>query len=157
MKTKHLKAAGAAVSLLIASSPTLATSTGPQTLGELATATDVFQFTCPAGTNPTKYVRWNVSDTTVISNVPARIRMGMTKVGLTHFFVVEDNLPGPTAGGEGGSFSNSGALAGGPGTYQAIIFKTAAGADSYEGFISCTLADGTPHNPVLPAVPQQNQ
>jgi hypothetical protein len=150
MKTKYLKAAGAAVSLLIASGPALATSTGPQTLGAFAEATDVFQFTCPAGMNPTKNVRWIVSDTTVISNVPARIRMGMTKVGLTHFFVFED-------GDEGGSSSLSGALAGGPGTYQAIIFKTAAGADSYEGNISCTLSDGKPFNPVLPAVPQQNQ
>jgi hypothetical protein len=157
MKTKYLKAAGAAVSLLIASSPVLATSTGPQTLGASATATDVFEFTCPAGTNPTKNVRWNVSDTPVILNVPARIRMGMTKVGQIHFFVVEDNLPGPTAGGEGGSFSNSGALAGGPGTYQMIIFKTDVGADSYEGLVSCTLADGQPFNPPLPAVPQQNQ
>lgn len=51
MKIKHLKAAGAAISLLIASGPALATSTGPQTLGAFAEATDVFQFTCPAGRN----------------------------------------------------------------------------------------------------------
>ena len=49
MNTKHLKAAGAAVSLLIASSPALATSTGPQTLLAFPEATDVFQFTCPPG------------------------------------------------------------------------------------------------------------
>ncbi|MGH8533261.1 MAG: hypothetical protein ACREV1_11205 [Gammaproteobacteria bacterium] len=152
MKTKHLKAAGAAVSLLIASGPALATSTGPQTLGAFAEATDVFQFTCPART---VMVRWNVSDTTVIVNVPARIRMGMTKVGQIHFFQREDNLPGPS--GEGGSFSTSGALAGGAGTYQAIIYKTDAGADSYEGHISCTRDDGVAITPVLPAVPQQNQ
>jgi hypothetical protein len=82
--------------------------------------------------------------------------MGMTKVGLTHFFVFEDNSPSDL-GGEGGSFSNGGGLAGGPGTYQMIIFKTDVGADSYEGFVSCTLADGQPFNPPLPAVPQQNQ
>jgi|SRR5918999_6445313 hypothetical protein len=82
MKTKYLKAAGAAVSLLIASGPALATSTGPQTLGAFAEATDVFQFTCPAGTVT---VKWIISDTTVIVNVPARIRMGMTKVGQIHW------------------------------------------------------------------------
>jgi hypothetical protein len=122
MKTKYLKAAGAAVSLLIASGPALATSTGPQTLGALETATDVFQFTCPVGT---VNVKWIVSDTTVILNVPARIRMGMTKVGQIRFNVVED-------GDEGGLSSNNGTLAGGSGVYQAIVFKTAAGADSYE-------------------------
>ncbi len=147
MKTKQFKAAGAAVFLLIASGPALATSTGPQTLGAFAEATDVFQFTCPAGT---QYARWIVSDTTVILNVPARIRMGMTKVGQIRFSVIED-------GGEGGSPSNDPALAGGAGVYQAIVFKTAAGADSYEGNISCTLSDGQSFNPVLPAVPQQNQ
>jgi hypothetical protein len=91
MKTKYLKAAGAAVSLLIASGPALATSTGPQTLGAFAEATDVFQFTCPAGT---KNVRWGISDTTVIKNVAARIRMAMTKVGQTRFEVREDNSLG---------------------------------------------------------------
>lgn len=152
MKTKHLKAAGATVSLLIASSPVLATSTGPQTLGAFAEATDVFQFTCPAGT---KNVRWGVSDTTVILNVPARIRMGMTKVGQISFFVQEDKSP--PGGGEGGLSSNGGGLAGGAGVYQAIVYKTDIGADSYEGSISCTRFDGVAINPVLPAVPQQNQ
>src|SRR5918999_5945118 len=104
MKTKYLKAAGAAVSLLIASGPALATSTGPQTLGAFAEATDVFQFTCPAGTVT---VKWIISDTTVIVNVPARIRMGMTKVGQIHWFVAEDNS---NNGGEGGPFSNNGTL-----------------------------------------------
>ena len=97
MKTKHLKAAGAAVSLLIASGPALATSTGPQTLLAFPEATDVFQFTCPAGT---VNVKWIVSDTTVIVNVPARIRMGMTNVGQIRFSVAEDKSPSP--GGEGG-------------------------------------------------------
>ena len=152
MKTKHLKAAGAAVSLLIASGPALATSTGPQTLLAFPEATDVFQFTCPAGT---VNVKWIVSDTTVIVNVPARIRMGMTNVGQIRFSVAEDKSPSP--GGEGGLSSNNGTLAGGAGTYQAIVYKTDVGADSYESNISCTRSDGVAMNPFLPAVPQQNQ
>ena len=47
--------------------------------------------------------------------------MGMTNIGQIRFSITEDKSPSP--GGEGGLSSNNGTLAGGAGTYQAIVYR----------------------------------
>lgn len=151
MKTKHLKAAAAAVSLLIASGPALATNTGLEFLGASPEALDVFQFTCPAGTVS---ARATVADTLNINNDNARMRVILEKVGQIPAAQADD----PT---EGGSSSRPAVRFGGRGTYRAMFLKTGSGADDYVGNITCRDIAGVaidPANiPVLPANPQQDQ
>ncbi len=156
MKTKYLKAAATAVSLLIAAGPALATSTGPETLGPSAVALDAFTFDCPVGTAS---ARARVADTRLpFFNVPARMRVILTKLAFAPFAArqVADTLP-VLFGGEGGAASATVAVFGGAGSYRAMFLKTAAGRDSYIGSITCHDAAGAIFNPILPAAPQQNQ
>ncbi len=159
MKTKHLKAAGAAVSLLIASGPALAVSTGPETLGVSPVALDAFTFSCPLGTAS---ARASVSDNLTFFNLPARMRVILTKLAVVPPFApqAEDVTPA-LAGGEGGNPSVTVAVFGGPGPYRAMFLKTAVGFESYVGSITCHnffgFAISPATIPVLPAVPQQNQ
>ncbi len=165
MKTKHLKAAGAAVSLLIASSPALATPTFPETLGPPVTALDAFTFSCP--TKPlTVYARARVHDTAPpfaggIFNPQARMRVVLTKLASVPPFApqVEDMVPAGTAGEAPDLLSPStwAIVVGGSGFYRAMFLKTADGPESYWGDIECILAGGVIFNPFLPPVPQQNQ
>ena len=162
MKTKHLKAAAAAVSLLIASGPAVAISTGPETLGPSPVALDAFTFSCPLGAAS---ARANVVDTNFpFFNAPARMRVILTKLAPVPPVApqAEDVVPAAT-GGEGNLLTPSLTVAvfGGAGPYRAMFLKTAAGFDSYVGNITCHDIFGVAINPafipVLPAVPQQNQ
>ncbi len=170
MKTKHLKAAGAAVSLLIASGPALATSTGPEFLGASPVTLDAFTFTCPAGTVS---ARARVSDQFLLNlfpvppsffNVPARMRVILTKAAPFPPAAAQVEDVNPAAnGGEGlvpGPFGSPSAWAtvfGGAGSYRAMFLKTDAGAERYAGDIECVLFGGGIFNPALPLNPQQNQ
>ncbi len=136
MKTKHRKAAAAAVSLLIVSSPALATSTGRQTLGQPRVAMDVFSFECPPGT-PT--VIAGVNDVPPVSNVA---HMRVTLVGnVGEVFVAQGEDISPGIGRNGPE-----AKLGGPGPdatgelleYVAIFHKTAGGKEDYIGEIVCS-------------------
>jgi len=165
MKTKHLKAAGAAVSLLIASGPALATSTGLETLLAPATALDAFTFTCPAGTIS---ARARVSDLfQFIFPLPsfvnvARMRVVLTKTASSPVTAAQVEDLNPVAGGgEGDRFSPAtpsawATVVGGAGSYRAMFLKTDAEPELYVGDIECVLLFGIA-NPALPANPQQNQ
>ncbi len=165
MISKHLKAAGAAVSLLVASSPALAVSTGSQILGASPVALDAYTFTCPIGTFS---ARASVADTVFpFFNVPARMRVVLTKAAAfpTAAPQAEDALPA-LLGGEGLASSPRVIVFGGTGPYRAMFSKTAGGFDSYVGTITCNTIFGIPILPaVIPdlpplgplAIPQQNQ
>ena len=146
MKTKHLEAAAAAVSLLIASGPAQATDTGAQTLGSPSTAMDVFEFTC---SDKFRIAVANVTDTTTLINV-AHMRVILEKVGQP--VVLQAGTIGVT--GEA-TTSEDVRLNGGAGTYRAMFVKTANLAESYTSNLMCSSLTGTPDNPTLARV--QNQ
>jgi hypothetical protein len=133
METPHLTCMGAAVALLVGigvSSPAQA-FTVTQTLGSSPVATDIIQFTCPAGTAS---ARGQIRD---IAPVAAPlVRLGLFKPGL---------MPVVQAAQEG--ISSTVARAGGPGMYWAIITKTAPGNEGYSVNINCHNAAGS----ILPA------
>jgi hypothetical protein len=135
MKTQHLIFMGTAVALLAGigvSSPTQAFDVTNQPLGVSSVATDIIQFTCPAGTTS---ARGSIRD---IAPVAAPlVRLGLFKPpGL--MTVVE----APPEG-----LSPVAIRASGPGTYWAVINKTGPIRERYNVTINCHNAAGG----ILPA------
>jgi hypothetical protein len=132
----------------------LATSTGLQTLGVSATATDVFTFTCPTGTISASANVTDIAAHFPFFNVPARMRVMLVKDhGAAQ---AEDVLP-LANGGEDGPASGNAVLAKGPGLYHMMFFKTAPGTEAYIGNVVCNSIFLPPFNPVFAPLPQPSQ
>ncbi|MGH8612474.1 MAG: hypothetical protein ACREYF_10670 [Gammaproteobacteria bacterium] len=131
MNTKTLKGLGTAVSLLLAASPALATSTGLQTLGAPANSIDVFTFTCPAGFIGAAA---RVDDREPPIN-PALMQVVLSKDG---FPTVQQTAPD-----DAGGSSAFATVLDGSGLYAVVFKKTNVGIEAYIGDVFC----------VQPAVP----
>lgn len=116
-----------------------------QTLGDDATATDLWVAVCPPGKTG---LFADVLDRTGVNNVRARI-------GVT---IVKDNAAiTATSGGEGEI--SSAELGKGAGAYIVTYHKTDAGVDDYDSVIACQpgFTDPTNLSPPDPIEPTQNQ
>lgn len=145
MKTKTMKALGAAVALSLGMGgpfPVLAIGID-ESLGEEATATDAFTFRCPP---PAVSARANVEDLPP-NNTPARMRVMLAKGGGAA--QVTDVDPAPAGEGLASPPSPSpyAVLVKGPGLYLAVFLKTASGPENYRGSVDCRTDGGKSSDP----------
>lgn len=128
----------------------LAESTGLQDLGSAATAIDVFKFTCPETLPATVSARANVEDINPLLNTSALMRVKLVK---DHKAALAQDLNPSSSSGEGSasppSPSGDAVLAGGPGVYLMLFYKTAAGGEKYRGSVVCKRSSGPDFFPDL--------
>lgn len=127
--------------------PALAESTGLQTLGDAATAIDVYKFTCPGGTIG---ARAKIEDLNPPLNTSALLRVKLVK---DHRVSLAEDLNPSSSAGEGSestpSPSEPAVLAIGPGKYLVLFYKTAAGKEKYRGSVVCKRSSGPDYHPDL--------
>jgi hypothetical protein len=122
------------------------------TLGDNENAVDVFTITCQAGTNRAVAYVWDLVDPAPVNNT-ARMRVFLIEAPNAPSLHREDIAPNVPPGiGEGGGASTPASLGTGAGTYQAHIYKTFAGPESYQLRIQCLNPGG---GNVAGAAPQQ--